>query len=61
MRYNIFTTNHMWYDVIGSNLNQALKLFFYQHLDYFFANLIIANNNLLFKICYENVVDISCK
>ena len=27
--YNIFTTNHKWLVVIGSNLNLTLKLLFY--------------------------------
>ena len=38
----------MWKIVIGSNLNLQLKLLFYP--------LIITNNNLPFKICYEKVL-----
>ena len=49
--HNIFTTNHSWLVVIGSNLNLLLRLFF--------APIIIISNNLPLKICYENIVDIA--
>ena len=45
--HNIFTTNHRWLVVIGSNLNLTLRLLFCPN-----------NNNLPFKICCKNVVDI---
>ena len=40
--------NLMWKVVTSSNLNPPLKLFFYSP--------ILANNNLLLKIYYENIV-----
>ena len=46
--YNIFTTNHRWLVVIGSNLKLTLRLLFYPN-----------NNNLPLRICCKNVVDIS--
>ena len=49
--HNIFRTNHKWKVVIGSNLNSKLKLLFYPS--------VTTNNNLTFRICYENVVNIT--
>ena len=49
--YNIFTTNHRWSVVIGSNLNLTLRLLF--------TPTITTNNNLPLRICCKNVVDIS--
>ena len=40
--------NLIWKVVTSSNLNSPLKLFFYSP--------ILANNNLLLKIYYENIV-----
>ena len=49
--YNIVTINHKYQIINGSNFNPQLKLLFY--------SLIITNNNLLFRICYDGVV--TCK
>ena len=49
--HNIFRTNHKWKVVIGSNLNSKFKLLFYPS--------VTTNNNLTFRICYENVVNIT--
>ena len=46
--YNIFTTNHKWLVVIGSNLNLTTRLLF--------STIITTSNNLLLKICCENIV-----
>ena len=40
--------NLMWKVITSSNLNPPLKLFFYSP--------ILANNNLLLKIYFENIV-----
>ena len=48
--YNIFTTNHKWLVVIGSNLNLTTRLLF--------STIITTSNNLLLKICCENIVHI---
>ena len=45
---NIFTTNHKWLVVIGSNLNLILRLLFCPN-----------NNNLPLRICCKNIMDIS--
>ena len=47
----IFTTNHRWLVVIGSNLNLTLRLHFFPT--------IITSYNLPLKIYCKNVVDIS--
>ena len=49
--HNIFTTNHKWLIVIGSNLNLSLR--------FFFAPTITINNNLPLMICCKNVIGIS--
>ena len=48
--HDTFTTNYKWYIVICSNLSSKLKLLF--------CPPITTNNNLPFKICCENVVNI---
>ena len=48
--HNIFTTNHRWLVVIGSNLNLTLNLLF--------CLTIIISNNLLHRTCCKNVVKI---
>ena len=48
---NIFTTNLTYKVVIRSNLNSPLKLFF--------CPPIIVSNNLLFRIYYENIINVS--
>ena len=50
--YNIFTTNHRCLVVIGSNFKLTLRLLF-------FFPTITTSNNLPFRICCKNVVDIS--
>ena len=49
--YNIFTINHRWLVIIGSNLNLTLRLLF--------AITITISDNLSLKIYYKNTVDIS--
>ena len=46
--YNIFTTNQMW----------QLVLIWNHYLKLFFCLSITTNNNLLFRICCENIVNI---
>ena len=48
--YHNFTTNHRWYVVICFNLNLKLKLLF--------CPPITTNNNLPFKICCENIMNV---
>ena len=49
--YNIFTKNHRWLVIISSNLNLTLGLLF--------CPTIITSNNLPFRICCKNIIDIS--
>ena len=49
--YKSFTTNPSWQVVTDSNLKSLRKLLFYLT--------VIANNNLLFKIYCENVVELA--
>ena len=48
--YNIFTVKYKYWIIIGSNLNLQFKLIF--------CLPIIINNNILLKICYENIIKI---
>ena len=49
--HKIFITNHRWKVIISSKLNSKLNLLFYPS--------VLTNNNLLLRICCENVVDIT--
>ena len=49
--HNIFTTNHEWLVIIGSNLNLALRLLF--------NPTITTSDNLPLRICCKIIIDIS--